>query len=226
MRLTLLASCFLILAVFPAFSQLSNHTEVLVFNNANKSPQITMGGWLDGENTFSYPRTRAFQPMKRLTVSNKGNNTVVHPRILINNIRNWYDITSLRAECFAGAISPKEKALSLWKFMRDNRLHYNEPDQGREVGDPIKFLGVYGYGPYYNTSDASAFLASTFPYSQATYKEYSSRGRHSVKDYLFDTTYMLVDSDIEVFYLRYDNKAICAYNEIANDKYLIHLISQ
>lgn len=202
-------------------AQHSNRSVKLTFDESNDSAIVAMTGLLDASNTFTYPNSIAFQHMKRVSISNKGNSTVKNPRLIINNKRNWFDINSIREECFAGISTPKDKALAVWKFMRDNRLHYFEPDYGREIDDPVKLLGVYGYGMCYNTSFATASLASGFDYTGQIYMEYSPRNRHSVKDIKFDSTFFLLDSDVEVFYLRSDNNNLASYEEIANDHYLI-----
>ncbi len=79
-----------------------------------------MDGYLDGVNTFTYPDVQAFQPMRKLMISNEGQTRVVKPRLVVNGKRNWYDIESIRAEVFDGTTTLKERALAVWKFMRDN----------------------------------------------------------------------------------------------------------
>lgn len=180
-----------------------------------------MDGYLDGVNTFTYPDVQAFQPMRKLMISNEGQTRVVKPRLVVNGKRNWYDIESIRAEVFDGTTTLKERALAVWKFMRDNRLHYYEPAYGREVDDAVKFLGVYGYGMCYNTSFVGASIASGLLKKGKAYYEYSPRNRHSVKEIVFDTTAVLLDPDIEVFYLKHDNSTLATYGDVAYDKYLI-----
>lgn len=204
--------------------QIVDQSTTLLFSKPKDTVVVQMGGLLDANNTFTYPNKRAFQHMKKVIVSNMSDEIVINPRLLINFKKNWFDIGSLRNEVFEGAKSSEERALSLWKFMRDNRLHYNEPDIGKEIDDPIKLLGIYGYGMCYNTSYASAFLASRYPYKQIPYREYSPRNRHSVKDILFDSTFFLIDSDIEVFYRTLDNTSIARYDDLANDKHLIRRV--
>jgi hypothetical protein len=180
-----------------------------------------MDGYLDGVNTFTYPDSQAFQPMKKLVITNEGQTRVIKPRLVVNGKRNWYDIESIRAEVFDGATTTKERALAVWKFMRDNRLHYYEPAYGREVDDAVKFLGVYGYGMCYNTSFVGASIASGLLKEGKAYFEYSPRNRHSVKEIVFDTTAVLLDPDIEVFYLKQDNSTLASYEDVAYDKYLL-----
>ncbi|MEP2670036.1 MAG: hypothetical protein ABJH04_13625 [Cyclobacteriaceae bacterium] len=213
----------LILKISTTIAQIdaTDHAAIISFSQPQDTVSLLMNGNLDGNNTFTYPNVRTFQHMKRVSISNLGDEIVYHPRLVINNERNWFDINSLRNEIFSEATSSKERALSLWSFMKNNRMHYSEPDQGKEIDDPIKLLGVYGYGACYNISYATAFIASKYPYNEIPYREYSPRNRHSVKDILFDSTFMLIDPDIEVFYLNHDNKNIATYDVLANDKYLM-----
>lgn len=204
-----------------ALGQEELRSATLYFKQARDTALVHMDGLLDGTNTFTYPDSRSFQPMRKIAITNVGKETVFKPRLIINFKRNWFDIESIRAECFQGANTVKERALAVWKFMRDNRLHYYEPDYGREIDDPVKFLGVYGYGMCYNTSFAAASIASGFPYDGRAYAEFSPRNRHSVKDLKFDSTFVLLDPDIEVFYLKSDNKTLASYADVANDKHLI-----
>lgn len=206
----------------PVVSQVIPRSITLHFAAPEDTAIVHMDGTLDGVNTFTYPDSQAFQPMKRLVISNEGQKTVIKPRLVVNSKRNWYDIESIKQEVFQDATTPKERALVLWKFMRDNRFHYFEPAYGREVDDAVKFLGVYGYGMCYNTSVVAASIASRLlTGGERAYYEYSPRNRHSVKDILFDTTLILIDPDKEVFYLKHDNSTVARFDDIANDKYLI-----
>ena len=207
-----------------AQNDVTRQNAIFYFEQAQDTVTLYMDGFLDGTNTFTYPNSRAFQPMRKVTISNTGKETVSKPRLVINFKRNWFDIASIRAECLQGTSTIKERALAIWKFMRDNRLHYFEPDYGREIDDPVKFLGVYGYGMCYNTSFAAASIVSGLPYEGLPYVEYSPRNRHSVKDIKFDSTFVLLDPDIEVFYLKNDNTTLASYTDVAYDKHLIKRI--
>jgi hypothetical protein len=96
--------------------------------------------------------------MVSLKLINNSNTTLHKPRLIINKKRNWYDIMSMTQECFDGAITDKEKALNLWGFVKNSRVHRFESEYGSEITDPIKFLGVYGYGMCYNTNYSNTFI--------------------------------------------------------------------
>jgi hypothetical protein len=184
--------------------------------------QIQMEGFLDSYNTFTYPNVTVFEPMVSLSISNQSDTIVRHPRVVINNRKNWFDIQSLRSECFEGANTEKEKALALWQFFRNNRLHYNEPECCDEINDPIKLFGVYGYGMCYNTNYANTFMAQGF---NSFARSYSTRGgRHFVSEIGFEKQYALIDGDLETFYLKSDNRTLAAYQDVINDKNLIRRV--
>ena len=197
---------------------------ILYFDKSVDTARLTMNGLLDASNTLTYPNNYAFQHMKKLRISNKGTETIINPQLILNNRRNWYNINTISSECFAGATTGKDKALAVWKFVRDNRVHGYEPDLGKEIDDPVKLLTVYGYGMCYNVSFTAASIAATLPHVGIPYMEFSPRNRHSVKDIKIDDSYVLLDPDIEVFYLKTDNKSLANYHEISNDKYLINRV--
>ncbi|MBI3502830.1 MAG: PKD domain-containing protein [Bacteroidetes bacterium] len=179
-----------------------------------------MNGFLDGENTLTRnPYTKVFEPMLQIKMTNNGNKKIYTPRLVFNNRKRWFTIDDMRNECFAGAVTEKDKALSLWKFFRDNRVHDLGPDMTDNISDPVKLLGVYGYGLCYNTNYSMCFLAQT--YSAFPYKGYAPQGLHYVSELNFGSRYEYIDSDIETFYLKNDNTTLANSKEIFSDRTLI-----
>lgn len=192
---------------------------VFTFSHSGVQRQINMEGTLDGSNTFTYPATTTFQPMVRMRITNRSDTTLVHPRIIFNDQKRWFDIESMAAECFEGAVTDKEKALALWQFIRNNRIHRYEPQCCSEINDPIKLFGVYGYGMCYNTNYANAFIAQQL---NATYRSFSFRnGRHFASGIKFSDRYILIDGDLETFYLTSDNTTLANYEDLVADRSLI-----
>lgn len=183
---------------------------------------VLMDGYLDGENTFTYPSTKSFEPMKSLSLENNGLLKVEHPRLVINNKRNWFTIQTMVDEIFAGETTDKEKELATWKFIKNNRIHRFEAERTNEVNDPIKLFGVYGYGMCYNTNYASTFLAKKALGSARSFSPMN--GRHFVSGLRFDDDFVLVDGDIETFYLKSDNQTLANYDDIVADKNLIRRV--
>lgn len=209
---------FFLFYAFAILGQTTFHSSLVNFQQSNDSYTIVMNGLLDGENTLSYPNKKVFEPMVSIKMLNKSNTKVNKPRLTINNKKKWFDITSLTEECFNGAITDKEKALFLWEFMRDNRVHRFESEYGAEITDPIKFLGVYGYGMCYNTNYSNTFIAQGLGSHS---RSYSPKGRHFISEIDFGGDYMLIDSDLETFYLKSDNTTLASYEDIYTDKNLI-----
>ncbi|MGB3947398.1 MAG: hypothetical protein WBM13_05420 [Bacteroidia bacterium] len=199
-------------------AQVTLHSASINFLQSNDSYTFSMNGLLDGKNTFTYPNYRAFEPMQKIKITNKSNITLRNPRITFNNKKNWYDINGLTTECFSEAITSKEKALNLWKFMRNNTLHGNEAEYGGETFDPVKLLGSYGYGLCYNRNYSNTFVSQAIHLNS---RSYSLRGLHFVSEIDFGDGYMLIDSDVETFYLKSDNTTLASYDDIYTDKHLI-----
>jgi len=209
---------FFLLSVILLKGQVTSHSILVNFQQSDDSFTFVMNGLLDGENTFTYPNYKTFEPLESLKIINKATTRVHNPRIIFNNKKKWFDINSLTAECFNETFTPKEKALSLWKFVRNNTFHGNESEYGDETFDPIKLFGVYGYGMCYNRNYSNTFIAQGI---QANARSYSFRGRHFISEINFGGGYMLIDSDVETFYLKSDNTTLASYEDIYTDKNLI-----
>jgi hypothetical protein len=209
---------FFLLYAFLSKGQVTSHSTLINFQQSNDTDTIVLNGLLDGKNTFTYPNYKAFEPMENIKIINKSTTKIHNPRITFNSKKNWYDINELTAECFSEAVTPKEKALSLWKFVRNNTLHGVESEYGSETFDPVKLLGTYGYGLCYHRNYSNTFISQGI---QANARSYSLRGLHFVSEIDFGDGYMLIDSDVETFYLKSDNTTIASYEDIYTDKNLL-----
>ncbi|MCB0304210.1 MAG: T9SS type A sorting domain-containing protein [Calditrichaeota bacterium] len=131
------------------FCQTSIYEREFLINNSPEYKSIHMGGLLDGENTYTESNFLlggiGFEPMVFIRISNIGAEIIHAPRLVMNDEKRWFDFNTLSAEFLSGAHTNKEKALSIWKLMRDNRFHYRTPTSGCNVADPLKALGIYGY---------------------------------------------------------------------------------
>lgn len=208
----------LLMLEYSAVAQVVQYDTLLTAEQSHQIHHITMHGSIDGETTFSaIPYYRVFEPMESIEIRNNGHNSVIHPRIVFNNRGKWFDISSMREECFGGATTQKEKALALWKFFTDNRIHEVEPSYD-DINDPVKMFGIYGNGMCYNTNYINGWLAQNE--TNGPYKGYSPNGYHFVSELKFGD-YMLLDSDIETFYLLSDNNTIGGFEDITADRNLI-----
>lgn len=120
-------------------------------------------------------------------------------------------------------MSAKEVALSIWKFFLDNRVHHNSPERSCNLSDPVKLLCFYGYMTCGYASSMITSLGKNLGYkgqiwNMATYDNIT----HAVPELEIDNKFVIIDDDVQVFYLDYDNETIVGFQEITSDKYLIH----
>ena len=125
-------------------------------------------------------------------------------------------MSSLTTEVFKNTFTSKEKTLVLWQFLNDNRVHYYPPNWDAYVN--YNMLMCYGYG----TCDIVTWDARLF----MQYIGYSTNSsymvHHTVANIHTSGNDYLLDSDMKVFYLNYDNSNLVGFNDVLNDKYLIY----
>jgi hypothetical protein len=74
------------------YGQISNKEKTFVITANEYTENIQMQGMLDKSNT------QDFQPMQRISITNKGQKTIVGPRLIINDEKKWYTSTDLVKE--------------------------------------------------------------------------------------------------------------------------------
>ncbi len=210
------------------FCQVTIHERQFLLNNSPEYMTITMGGLLDGENTYTESNSLwggiGFEPMISLRISNLGNKRIHSPRLVINNERRWFNFNTFSAEFLTGVQNNKEKALSSWKLMRDNRFHYRTPVGGCEAADPLKSLGIYGYLTCGYASTMMTSIGTGLGYNgriwHLRYQPQPQRG-HAISEIDFGDGYVIVDLDAHVFFVDYDNQTLIGYNEVVADNFLV-----
>ena len=229
MKKIILSRIFVLVFLLPdvALTQVSLHSENFLLSASPSSMNIEMGGLLDGENTFTsaynLEMERAFEPMVSIKLTNLGDKKVYSPRIVINNERRWFDFQSLIDELFSGMSNDKEKALSIWKHFRDNRVHNRSPESGCNISDPIKALGIYGYMTCGPASTLISSIGNNLGYDARTWHlRVGSNRMHAVPEIKFADKYLILDIDTQTFYLDFDNQTLIGRNEIKADNFLIH----
>lgn len=224
-----LSVLFFIKAIF-CFGQVFEKEQVLNFNQSHQEENVRMGGWLDGENTYSVTHSptyyyQGFQPMISVKMTNKDTSIVKNPRLVFNDRGRWFDLQSIQEECFQSNSTFKEKALGVWTLFKNNRFHLQYPliettdltlDYTHE-GNPVKMLGVYGFGVCYNVSSSIALL----PSNEAVYIESLDSYGHGVSQFKVGKEEAVIDADIETFYLKLDNKTLASRDDLQNDRYLV-----
>ncbi len=112
----------------------------------------------------------------------------------------------------AGLSSDREKALALHRFGMAHQIHYIGPyEGGREVSDPLKLIGVYGYDLCGNNSTTMCAL-----YNLAGLKA-RRRGAtgHVVPEVWFEGKWNYIDTDMFGYVYLPDDKTLASVDELA-----------
>lgn len=195
----------------------------LLFTATRDSGTIRMNGDMDQENSWdlgSDYQTRAhFQPMRYLRVQNLDSLPAYGPKWLLNNRGNWYSRSEMAAEALAGATTDKEKAMSLFRFVRDNRIHYLSAEDGNldETHEPVKLFGVYGYG----LCDDAAFSLLNLAHNQNIGAIEWGITAHNTAEVVLNNQGQMVDGDLEVYYPVLSSSRLASKDEVSRDRYLV-----
>lgn len=141
---------------------------------------------------------------RTVTIRNRGQDVVVNPRVIANGRRDWFSTASVLHDALKPGMSDREKAIAIWEFLRDNRLHGYPAHDAIEVHDPVRFLNVYGYG-FCDDSATNFMLLAEQAGLQA--RVWGLEG-HVVPEAYFDGAWHMLDPDGEVYYLDDDGKTI------------------
>jgi len=190
-----------------------------VITDSKTQYTIKFDGKIDGTMTrgpIGYgPYNQGFQPNIRVRLTNEGDTDIVNPRLVVNDKRDWFDVTDLVNRIISPYSSELEKALAIWYFQQSNRFHATTWD--KEVQDPIKMLNVYGYTLCNDDSSVLADLLRTTGLQTRTGHPVA----HSTTEVFFDNSYHLLDGDRGVFAFLRDNKTIASEDQIVHDRDLL-----
>ncbi len=147
---------------------------------------------------------------RTVTLTNRGRELVVNPRIVVNGRRDWFSTATILAEILRPGMSDREKAIAIWEFLRDNRCHDEPAHDGIELHDPVRFLNAYGYG-YCN--DAAVNLAVLAEQVGIPSRVWGLSG-HVVPEVHFDGAWHMLDPDGEIYYLDDDGETISSVSTL------------
>jgi hypothetical protein len=188
------------------------------------SVSLWLGGYSDAENTKTEGTIHnyfsiGFQPMRYIRILNEDTVPVQTPHILMNQRKNFYTRASAASEALASAQTAKEKAFSMFDFVRRNRVHLDPAEHSHlgETHDPIKVLSVYGYGICDDAANTLKRLSQEAGYPSLEWGVTA----HSLPEADFGTGMALLDPDIEVFYPDYDLHKWIGKNDAVRDRYLV-----
>jgi hypothetical protein len=109
-------------------------------------------------------------------------------------------------------MSPEQKSIAIWKFLKDWRYHYSPAEGYAEVHDPVKFLTVYGYG---FCDDSARNFANLCEVAGMKARVWGLNG-HVVAESFFDGAWHMFDADHECYFRAADNH-ILSVEELARD---------
>ncbi len=208
-------------------AQSDQYIEKWIVENIPYKRTITLNGFLDSYNTltndYSISGKRVFEPIKTIKITNNDSTNLISPLLTFNNINKWNDIEGLLCEIFENINTGKDSALSLWETYTRKTVHHKSPEMNNTISHPVALLGCYGYLTCGNMSKAVSGLAKYFNYESQVWDLLSSDGiAHSISEVKFDNNYVIIDPDVNVFYLDFDNETLVGRDEITEDNYLIY----
>ena len=133
--------------------------------------------------------------VQRVTLTNR------HPvPVFVRLTRpGWPDLTSaetILASIHDAGMTDKEKALAIFEFVKAWRIHWWPPSVREERFDPMKVVGVYGYGHCGETARVVEQLARRAGLGTRVWE----LNGHIVSEIYFDGRWHIVDADMGKIY--------------------------
>lgn len=185
---------------------------------------ILQGGTMDGRNCRSplgvgMSREGAceqtWESNRAVRMENVGETDVVNPW-LSNGRNNLRTVEEIVAAAVTPEMTDSEKAMALWFQRTGHRYHFTGAD-GKEEGDLVKTVHVYGYNSCGSDSMIMAGL-----WRQAGLKAAPARGvGHCISQVFYDGRWHLFDGDMKALYLNRDNETVAGEQDIVRDHDLI-----
>ena len=141
---------------------------------------------------------------RTVTLTNTGTDLIINPRLIVNNKRNWHSTSDILNEILTPTMTDREKALSIWQFLVDNRYHDQPAHNDIETHDPVRFLNVYGYGFCDDSATNFMVLAERAGLKSRVW----GLSGHVVPEAHFDGDWHMLDPDGEIYYLDDDGQNI------------------
>ncbi len=147
---------------------------------------------------------------RSITLTNRGSDSVINPRVIVNSEKNWFDNGLLLNEIIKPGMSKRDKAVAIWRFLVDNRIHDESAHFGIELHDPVRWLNNYGYGLCDDAATSYMRLAKKAGLKARVWELTS----HIVPEVYYDDAWHLLDPDGEVYYLDDDNQTIASIERL------------
>lgn len=173
---------------------LRSHTETI--RSSSHTYQIDVEGAIDPENL-------------EIVIENPGGAPVKNPRITVNGKYDWYTLESLAAEITRGRKTEQEKAMAIFDFVARETYWWSYP-KDRTSLNPVRHFNVYGY---HICSQAAAVFVGLCRAAGLEARVYEI-WHHTVAEVKWDGQWRHLDPDIEVWYLRDDNRTIASIADL------------
>lgn len=153
-----------------------------------------------------------------IAITNAGTETIVNPRLIANGKRDWFSTADILAGIITPAMTGREKALAIWRFLVVNRYHDAPAHTGIEMHDPVRFLNVYGYG----FCDDSATNFMELAKQAGLQSRVWGLSGHVVHEAFFEGGWHVLDPDGQIYYLEDDGRTIAGIKTLEQRPDLFH----
>lgn len=166
--------------------------------SARRSPEEKQG--IKYNLRFDHPQSIEWKTpqgtfCRNLLVANEGPSIASNISIVLDGEALPATSVEIAGRIAGDSVEETRKAVALWKSVVDGRCH--DWPAHKEAEDPVKLLGVYGYG---FCSHAAHSLAALARHAGLESRVLQARGKHLVTEIMVDGRWAVFDADAEAFY--------------------------
>ena len=195
--------------------------------------EIAMGGTLDGHNTLTWQPVHGrntmqrpgFEPNVELAIENVGRTAVRDPWVVVNGKPDWFSLDRVLASIVRPGMSDKEKAFAIYELYRGHFYHYNAPEGyllngalHSPMADPVMALNCHENS---GCSLMAIGMATLWQAAGLKARVWNFATTHWVSEVLYDRAYHMLDADMDVFYVKSDNRTVASVQDCIDDRWLI-----
>ncbi|BCS31655.1 hypothetical protein TBR22_A08580 [Luteitalea sp. TBR-22] len=155
-----------------------------------------------------------------VVLTNEGG-TAVQGVTISTPARDWATAARIVARVVPPGASEEATARALWQFVRRETFSWDMPSLWTSEGtDPVKLLGVYGYGLCTQRALALSALWRAAGL-QVRFWQGLGDSEHDVPEVWFDGRWHLLDADRDALFLLPDNRTIAGIDDLRADPSLV-----
>ena len=155
-------------------------------------------------------------------LKNTGTANIVNPWLVLNGRRDWYNVDTMLAGVLGTETDQKKRAFLIWQFLKLNRYNWYPAEANYEVHNPVKFINVYGYG---FCDDSAVNSEALFKRAGFSYARSWALSGHVVPEVYYNSSWHMLDPDLQVFYPQRDNINTAGVEDCALDGWLVSRVS-